>query len=342
MRRELQAGNRSIFSGLLQEKITAALAQKEQVILFLNRRGYHTFVSCRACGEAIHCRHCAVALAYHQASDRLKCHYCGYEEKLPVCCPKCGSTAIRQFGIGTQKVTEAVQTLWPQAKVLRLDRDATRQRGSHETIYRAMYQGEADILVGTQMVVKGLDFPKVNLVGVLAADASLFLPELFAAERTFQLLTQVAGRAGRRDKTGEVIVQTYQPGHHLLREAARQDYASFYEQEIAWRRLLDNPPYSVLIRLLCTSPDQQKALYFAETLAGFIKLHLTEEERLLGPQEAPLAKIKDRFRVQMIVKGQKLPVLRQHLQQALAEFYKCGKMIKDTQVAIDVEPLTTI
>ena len=340
MRLELQKGNRSMFSGVLKKQITDTLTEGKQVILFLNRRGYHTFVSCRSCGEALLCRHCAVAMAYHQEKQVLKCHYCGFTQSVPEICPNCGSKAIRQFGSGTQKVAEEAAKLWPQAHILRLDRDATLQKGSYEQIYKQMYQGEADILIGTQMVVKGLDFPNVTLVGVLAADASLFLPDLFAEEKSFQLLTQVAGRAGRRDLPGQVIIQSYQPEHEIIQAAAAQDYATFYHREIAERQMMQNPPFSFLIRMIVSGLELEKTAFAAQVLHGYLHRHLAAEEQLLGPQEAPLAKIKDRYRMQLMLKGTDLFLLRLHLRNALAEYQKDGKIKKNIRILIDIEPIS--
>lgn len=271
---EFTRGNRSIFSAKLQDALSDCLARGHQAILFLNRRGYATFVSCRACGYVEKCGACDVSMTFHQADGLLRCHYCGATRKPPNTCPACGSPSIRFFGAGTQKVTEEAQKLFPDAKILRMDMDTTRGKDAHETILGAFRRGEAEILIGTQMIAKGLDFPNVTLVGVVAADMALNLPDYRSAERTFQLITQVSGRAGRAKDPGRVIVQTYQPEHYAVKLAAKADYRAFYEREVKLRRRALYPPFTSLARLVVTAKDadaaRETALKLDEELAKWL------------------------------------------------------------------------
>lgn len=266
MREELVNGNRSIFSGALIEGMRETLHEGRQVILFLNRRGYAHFVSCRSCGYVEKCEHCDVSLTFHMEEQLLKCHYCGFTKRMPTACPQCASRFIKQFGAGTQKVEEEVRARFPGVPVARMDMDTTSAKGAHERILGAFRRGETRVLVGTQMIAKGLDFPNVTLVGVVAADMTLHVPDYRSVERTFQLLTQVAGRAGRADFPGRVIVQTYDPEHYGIRLAARQDYRAFYFEEERVRRRALYPPFTVLARLLVSSKDGERAKNTAEAL----------------------------------------------------------------------------
>ena len=259
MRQELVKGNKSIFSAALMGAMQACLDEGHQVILFINRRGYSTFVSCRACGYVERCNQCDVSMTYHQSDGMLHCHYCGDMRLPPKVCPSCGSRFIKYFGTGTQKVEEEVNRLFPQAKTLRMDVDTTGVKDAHETILGAFRRGEAQVLVGTQMIAKGLDFPNVTLVGVVAADLSLHVPDYRSVERTFQLITQVAGRAGRAEYPGKVILQTYDPEHYGIELAARQDYRAFYMKESTMRRRGLYPPFTVLARLLVSSKSEDTA-----------------------------------------------------------------------------------
>ena len=237
LREELKAGNKSIFSGLLQELMEERLSKGQQIMLFMNRRGYANFISCRSCGEAVKCPHCDVTLTLHR-DGRMVCHYCGYTAFKPSVCPSCGSPYIAGFGTGTQKIQAMTEQRFPGVSTLRMDLDTTSKKGGHEEILSAFESGKAQILIGTQMIVKGHDFPGVTLVGVLAADTSLYAPDFRCAERTFQLLTQAAGRAGRGDKAGDVVIQTYAPDHYSIQAAAKQDYPMFFRQEMAFRKML--------------------------------------------------------------------------------------------------------
>lgn len=302
LRRELKCGNKSIFSRILQEKIKERLEQKRQTILFINRRGYAGFVSCRACGEPLGCPHCDVSLTAHR-DGTLRCHYCGYSISQPKVCPKCGSKYIAAFGTGTQKVEEAVKREFPDARVLRMDLDTTQGKDGHEKILAAFANHEADILIGTQMIVKGHDFPLVTLVGVIAADLSLYAGNYRAAERTFQLLTQAAGRAGRGKETGEVVIQTYSPEHYSIQTAALQNYEEFYEQEMLYRRLMRYPPVGRITALLIAGQAKQECeglAYHLKNLAESLckDTHIT----IIGPAEASIFKINDYYRMVIYLK----------------------------------------
>lgn len=304
MRDELQRGNRSIFSGKLMQKISETLDRKEQIILFLNRRGFSTFVSCRGCGFVFKCENCDISMTHHR-DNSLMCHQCGARKYLPKTCPSCGSKYIKQFGTGTEKVEEAIRLAFPEARVMRMDRDTTKQKSSYETMYNEFKNNECDILIGTQMISKGLDFKDVTLVGILAADLSLNLPDYRAAEKTFQLITQVAGRAGRGDKPGEVIIQTYSPENSAILSAKNHDYTGFYRREIEMRDILKNPPFSSLLHLVFTSLDEQLLIKNTQYLGGLLRKHLTSYDNmiLLGPSPCLISKIKNNYRWQMLIKG---------------------------------------
>ena len=295
MREELRKGNRSILSDRLRELIIRRLEQKEQIMLFINRRGMAGFVSCRSCGQVIKCPHCDVSLSLHN-NGRMVCHYCGYEQPAVTQCPACGSRLIGTFKAGTQKIEAYLKEQFPNARVLRMDFDTTRQKDGYEKILSAFANQEADILIGTQMIVKGHDFPNVTLVGVLAADLSLHVSDYRAAERTFQLLTQAAGRAGRGHRPGEVVIQTYQPEHYSIETASRQDYQSFYEQEIAFRSLMNYPPvWHMLVIHVAASVEE-----IAGVLAGRLKEEIQKQDifrmSLIGPADAAVAKVQDIYR----------------------------------------------
>lgn len=298
LREELKAGNRSVFSGKLQELIAERLQKQEQIMLFLNRRGYAGFISCRSCGYVVKCPHCDVSLSAHR-NDRMVCHYCGYEEGKKTLCPQCGSKYLLGFKAGTEQIEEQIGRMYPKARVLRMDADTTKGKEDYEKILSAFANHEANILVGTQMIVKGHDFPAVTLVGILAADLSLAVNDYRAAERTFQLLTQAAGRAGRGERPGEVVIQTYQPDHYAVVAAAEQDYESFYEQEIAYRQLLDYPPAAHMMAVQIFARTKEGAQKLAETLAGLVR---QEKLRVIGPAPAAIGRISDIFRYVLYVK----------------------------------------
>ena len=309
LRKELEAGNKSILSRRLAGLVKERLEKKEQSILFLNRRGFSGFLSCRACGKAVKCPHCDVSLTLHRGG-RLVCHYCGHEEAVPRACPACGSRYIAGFGIGTQKVEAMVASQFPGARILRMDADTTAAKGGHEAILSAFADGKADILIGTQMIVKGHDFPRVTLVGVLAADLSLHGSSFEASERTFQLLTQAAGRAGRGRLPGQVVIQTYNPEHYGIRLAAAQDYESFYEEELPYRQMLHYPPVYAMMIVLFTSADEQAAERAAQAAKTLVDRYIVrwhgakgaKEPEMIGPSDAPVAKISDIYRKTLYIK----------------------------------------
>ncbi len=311
MREELKAGNRSIFSRALTEAINEAVAAGGQVILFLNRRGGATFVQCRSCGLVLRCRRCEVPLSHHIAGDVLTCHQCGRKYPVPRTCPGCGGRQIKYFGAGTQKLEQEAGYAFPRARRLRWDSDTITGHDSHETILRKFRSGQADILIGTQMVAKGLDIPAVTLVGVVSADTSLNLPDFRAGERTFQLLSQVAGRAGRGPGGGRVIIQTYTPDHYAIRAAAAHDYAAFYQQEIAFRRELRNPPFASLARLVYVHPNEVAARREAErmrdVLAGEMASRGVAGIDIVGPAPAFIPRRRGRYRWQLVLRGGGLP-----------------------------------
>ncbi|MBI2857302.1 MAG: primosomal protein N' [Chloroflexi bacterium] len=307
MRAELKAGNRSMFSRALSLSLSQTLSRGEQAILFLNRRGTHTFVQCRDCGFALRCRRCDAALTYHEAEGLLVCHHCNYQRRLPEVCPRCHSPRIKQLGLGTQGLESEVKRAFPGARVLRWDRDSVRGQKEHEAILNRFLAGEADILIGTQMIAKGLDMPGVTLAGVVMADMGLHLPDFRSAERTFQLISQVAGRAGRGVQEGQVIVQTYSPEHYAIAAAARQDYGEFYAQEIAYRRQYGNPPFSRLVKLLFSHTNAARCHQEAERLAA--SLLESKEARalgnvdLIGPTPAFIERLRGRYRWQLVLRG---------------------------------------
>ena len=302
LREELKQGNRSIFSRRLKELLQDRLQKGQQSMLFLNRRGFAGFVSCRACGHVMKCPHCDVSLSEHK-NGKLVCHYCGYETPHVTKCPKCGSKYILGFRAGTQQIEEMLHKEFPQARVLRMDADTTKNKDSYEKILSQFANEEADILVGTQMIVKGHDFPKVTLVGVIAADMSLYVGDYRAAERTFQLLTQAAGRAGRSALPGEVVIQTYQPEHYAVVHAANQDYEGFYEEEISYRDLMMYPPVANMMAILVLSNDELTGMAHANELADAMKRQFTKERLyVIGPAAASIGKINDIYRSIIYVK----------------------------------------
>lgn len=310
LREEMKAKNYSIFSRSLQEKMENCLRRKEQILLFINRRGYAGFVSCRACGKAITCDSCSVSLKpheYHGQVALLKCHYCGLQKPMPKVCPYCGSRYIGTFGLGTQQVEDMVKKRFPEASVLRMDADTTTGKEGHSRILRTFADGKADILVGTQMIVKGHDFPNVTLVGILAADLSLNTGDYRASERTFQLLVQAAGRAGRGEKAGNVVIQTYQPEHYSISCAAAGAYESFYRQEIAVRQMLHYPPISNILEVLVFCRGQEKAVSLSEVLCG--RLQQREGLVVLGPSDAAILKLRDFYRRVFYVKSPDYQIL---------------------------------
>lgn len=307
LRQELRAGNRSVFSRALQTALDEVLARREQAILFLNRRGTATFVICRDCGYVQHCPRCDAPLTYHRPDMMLTCHHCGRREPQQQECPVCQSKRIKYFGLGTEELEAQVQSRWPQARIVRWDRDTTTGRNTHEQLLASFVNQEADVLVGTQMIAKGLDLPLVTLVGVISADVSLGLPDMQTGERTFQVLTQVAGRAGRGLLGGRVIIQTYQPDHYAIRAAAEHDYLGFYIEEIRFRTQQHLPPFRRLARLLLRDPSNERAEASAEALAAALRLHIRQAAlgatELIGPTPAFFSRIDGRYRWQIIIRS---------------------------------------
>ncbi len=338
LREELRNGNRSIISGRLRELMEDRLQKREQIMLFINRRGYAGFISCRACGHVAKCPHCDVALSSHKGG-RLMCHYCGYEETLYETCPKCGSKHIGGFRAGTQQIEEVIQKEFPAAKALRMDMDTTREKDGHEKILSAFANEEADILIGTQMIVKGHDFPNVTLVGILAADVSLYADDYRAGERTFQLLTQAAGRAGRGEKSGEVVIQTYSPEHYCVEAAARQDYEGFYEQEINYRELMGYPPAEQLLAVLLTCEDEgllDKGGYYLKEYAN--KMNKRSEYRIIGPAAPYVGKINDIYRKIIYIKHEKYGMLID-MKNQLERYIEINEGFHNIRIQFDFNPI---
>lgn len=305
MREELKEGNKSMFSRSLNEEMIQCLRKKEQAIMFLNRRGYSTFVSCRECGYVFKCSNCDISLTYHN-DDNLTCHYCGTKQRALKTCPKCKSKYVKYFGVGTEQLEHGVKKTFLDSKPLRMDFDTTRGKDSYEKIYRDFAAKRYNVLIGTQMIAKGLDFKDVTLVGIIAADLSLNLPDYRAAEKTFQLITQVAGRAGRGDKPGKVILQTYNPENYSIIYAAENDYKSFYEEEIIIRKLRDYPPFSKILCINLSSEDEENLIKCIQSLSDKIRIKNYESDKieLLGPCPCGVSKIKNSYRWQIILKGQ--------------------------------------
>ncbi len=329
LRRELREGNRSIFSRRLQELLTDRLNRKEQIILFLNRRGYAGFISCRSCGYVMKCPHCDVSLSQHMGG-KLVCHYCGYETAAVKKCPSCGSPYILGFKAGTQQIEQQLARCFPGIRVLRMDADTTRQKGSYEKILTAFSEGEADVLLGTQMIVKGHDFPNVTLVGVLAADLSLNDSDYRAGERTFQLLVQAAGRAGRGTKPGEVVIQTYRPEHYSILRAAAQDYEAFYEEEILYRELGEYPPAAHMMAVLITSGSEERGERLAERIAQMSKEN-GKKVRVIGPAKASIGKINDIYRFVVYCKScsyDSLIAVRESIEQFISAIELKGEIVQ--------------
>lgn len=344
MRAELQRGNKSMLSASLYEKIEDRLRRGQQSMLFINRRGYAGFVSCRSCGFVAKCPHCDVSLSLH-GNGRLVCHYCGYERSAFRTCPECGSRYVLAMRAGTEKIEDALRETFPTARILRMDADTTRRKGSYEKILSAFSSEEADILLGTQMIVKGHDFPGVTLVGILMADLSLYGDDYRAAERTFQLLTQAAGRAGRGTEAGDVVIQTYQPDHYAIRHAANQDYEGFYREEIAYRRLLRYPPVAHMMAVQIQSEEEDAAL----RAANEIRLVLMKKNRaglqIIGPSEGSYRKLRGLFRFVIYLKSEKYDTLiscKDLIEEIeAADRRPGGGLFRQTEVQFDFDPVNT-
>lgn len=345
LREELAAGNRSIFSRKLQELLSDRLQKGEQSILFLNRRGYAGFISCRACGHVMKCPHCDVSLSEHRGG-KLVCHYCGYSQPSVSVCPECGSKYISGFRAGTQQIEEKIRELFPQARTLRMDADTTKSKDSYETILSTFAGGEADVLIGTQMIVKGHDFPHVTLVGIIAADLSLSVGDYRAGERTFQLLTQAAGRAGRGNEPGEVVIQTYQPEHYAVVHAARQDYEGFYQEEIIYREMLQYPPVAHMLAVQIFAQEEKEGMELAQKLAQLAQKQVDGTEKtsnrmlVIGPAPASIGRINDIFRFVFYVKYQnydKLIQVKDNLEAKLQDWQPHRESVQ-----FDFDPMNTL
>ncbi len=340
MRTELEAGNMSIFCRDLVKAIKERLEKKEQVILFLNRKGYSTFVNCRECGFVLKCPRCYLPYTYHKDQNKLICHHCGKEAALPAKCPDCESKYIRQFGVGTQRVQEETERIFPGARVMRMDMSTMKNRDDYVQVYEQFRSGQGDILIGTQMIAKGFDFPNVTLVGVLAADMTLYSSDYHSTERTFQLITQVAGRAGRADKPGEVLVQTYSPEHYCIQKAQQQDYIGFYQNEIAARKIMECPPFTHLAQVVLTGPREDSVVQGAARL-GKLMVHYAEGRpiEVLGPSPAALGRINNIFRWKLLIKCKEEDRLRAFVD------YCCDKFMKEEKrvtVLVDIDPVTIV
>ncbi len=350
MRAELGSGNRSILSRSLYEKITDRLSKGQQTMLFINRRGFAGFVSCRNCGYVPKCPHCDVSLSLHgdRGEGRLVCHYCGYERSSFHVCPECGSRYVLAMRAGTQKIEGTLREMFPKARILRMDADTTRRRGDYEKILSAFSSEEADILLGTQMIVKGHDFPGVTLVGILMADLSLYGDDYRCAERTFQLLTQAAGRAGRGTQAGDVVIQTYKPDHYAIRHASRQDYEGFYEEEIAYRKLLRYPPVAHMMAVQVQSENEDKALAAAGEIRERLDLLLQKTRgprfALIGPSGASLKKLRDLYRFVLYIKSEQYEALigcKDLVEQMLEKESGRGGRFRDVDVQFDFDPVNS-
>ncbi len=341
MREELKAGNKTIFSSSLTEAILDNLKSGDQMILFLNRRGYSTFVSCRQCGIVMKCPRCSISLTYHMKSEKLVCHYCGYERDNPHVCPKCKSDKIKYFGVGTQKLEKEFQKKFSVKNVLRMDADTTSRKNSHQEILDKYRRREANVLLGTQMISKGLDFPDVTLVGVITADTSLNLPDFRSGERTFQMIAQVAGRSGRANKKGRVIVQTYSPEHYSIQYARFHDYKGFFEQEIMLRKELGYPPFSSIANIIISGIAESEVINYANEISLFldkrIKGHSDVEK--LGPAAATISRIKNRYRWQIVIKSKSEETLRAVLGDLMEN---CGEGQSNVSISMDLNPQSMI
>ena len=341
LREELKRKNTSIFSEKLKELIQDRLAKKEQIILFLNRRGFAGFVSCRSCGYVVKCPHCDISLTTHN-NGNMVCHYCGYETKQPSTCPTCGSRYIATFGTGTQKVEELVKRDFPNARVLRMDADTTKQKGAHEKILTVFSEQKADILVGTQMIVKGHDFPKVTLVGILAADLSLYTGDYRASERTFQLLCQAAGRAGRDALAGEVVIQTYHPEHYSIITAAAGDYLSFYKQEMNYRSLMGYPPTAHILLMMITSKKEERVQAASIHLGKAMKEYEKQQDvtfHMIGPAPAQVTKAFDLYRRVIYIKSESYNVLIQ-IKNYVEGYFSYSEQFADCNLQFDFDPMS--
>ena len=337
LKMELATGNRSMLSFKLHDAIEQNLKDKRQTILFLNRRGYSTFIMCRECGYTVKCKNCNISMTYHRTENKLKCHYCGYEENVVTVCPECHSTKIRYFGTGTQRLEDEIHKIFPNASTIRMDIDTVTKKNSHEEILNKFKNENIDILIGTQMVVKGHHFPNVTLVGVIAADSSLNIDDYRANERTFQILTQVAGRAGRENLPGNVIIQTYNPDNFSIQCAKKQDYKMFYNTEIALRKQLKYPPFCDIILIGFNSLIENEIIKVSDMVYTYLKDKLDEQTFIiLKPMPSPVDKIQNRYRWRIIIKGNMTDTANQIINNCLKQVYESN--FKNTRVTVDINP----
>jgi primosomal protein N' (replication factor Y) len=341
MKEEFREGGDPVFSRFLLEQIRERLRRKEQAIILQNRRGYASLLMCRLCGSVLECPNCSVTLTYHKGPNRLRCHYCDYSRIAPQKCEKCGSIFLHYFGTGTEKLVEMLKTMFPDARIQQFDRDATRARGSVSRILSSFAKREIDILVGTQMLAKGHDFPDVTLVGVVGADSAIGMPDFRATERLFQLITQVAGRSGRGTSRGLVIIQSFQPDHYAIRTSLAQKYETFYEKEIRFRRLVRYPPYVFLANIIFSAVQASDALREARDFAKLILAFKREATRLIGPAIAPIARLSGKHRFQILVKSESRRDLHDSLRNAV-EHYQAEKRRKVAQFSIDIDPQSIV
>ena len=337
MREELNSGNRSMFSNQLRDAIQQRLDNQEQIVLFLNRRGYASFMLCRDCGHVPQCPNCDISLTYHKSTDQLKCHYCGHQEVPPNQCPNCESEHIRQMGTGTQRVEELLQEAFQEARIIRMDVDTTSRKGAHEKLLNDFGSGKGDILLGTQMIAKGLDFPNITLVGVLNADTMLNLPDFRASERTYQLLTQVAGRAGRHEKEGQVLIQTYNPDHYAIKDVQENDYTAFFQKEMNYRKIGKYPPYFFLINFTIAHKEMKKVMEASKHIHKILLQHLTDKALVLGPSPAALSRINNEYRFQILVKYKREPALHEALKY-LDDYYHDQYLKEKLSLKMDIAP----
>jgi primosomal protein N' (replication factor Y) len=330
--------NTGPISSKLNKAIAARLAEGTQSLILINRRGYSWSVICRSCGISVQCENCSISLTYHKQRQRLECHYCGFSRRVPDVCPKCNSEHVYFFGAGAEQLEEKLREKFPEAKIARLDRDSVRTKSAYQQVLGDFATGKIDILVGTQMVAKGHDFQRVTLVGVISADSQLSLPDFRAAERTFQLLTQVAGRAGRGGLPGEVLVETYYPEHYAIQLAARQDYLTFFEREVQFRRLLHYPPFTALASILVRDTKIENAIRWSRQLSAFLAPMESRGVKVLGPAAAPLARLKREYRFQFLLKAPKRAQLTRAVSELLA--FSEEKEIPQKAVLVDIDPLS--
>jgi primosomal protein N' (replication factor Y) len=336
MRREMAAHGADVtLSATLLESIERRLARGEQSLVLLNRRGFATVVFCRECAASLECPHCSVMLTYHRAARRLRCHYCNYAAGLPRQCGVCGGAFLEQTGFGTERLESELRERFPDARIARVDRDTIRRRGAIARVLSGVARGEIDILVGTQMIAKGHDFPSVTLVGVVSADVGLGLADFRAGERTFQLLTQVVGRAGRGATAGEAIVQTLYPSHYSIKAAAAQDYAAFFAHEIEYRRAMQYPPDVSLINVVVKAPALERAMADAQSLVSLVRLR--GGLKVIGPAPAALSKVKDEYRAQFFIKGRQRRPMREAIQAALE-----GRPELKRRTVVDIDPISVM